>query len=64
VVEGGDPDTARAIAESHRALGLSAFVMEDEGRFNIAKFMKNHKARMMKSALKSPNVVVLRKVAK
>jgi hypothetical protein len=64
VVEGGDPDTARAIAESHRALGLSAYAMEDEGRFDMRKFIKAHKARMSKAALKSPNVIILRKETK
>ncbi len=41
VAEGGDPETARAIAEAHRALGLSATVLDEQGRFDIrAHFRK------------------------
>lgn len=59
VAEGGDLETARAIAEAHRTLGQDAYTMEDQGRYDLRAHLKRHKAKLAKAALKGENIVQL-----
>ncbi len=50
VCEGGDANTAKAIAEAHRSNGLEAHTLEDQGRYD----MKAHFRRMKIRAARVP----------
>lgn len=61
VAEGGDPETARAIAEAHRSLGLDAHTLEDQGRFDMKAYLKRVKIRAVKAARNDPKIVEIRR---
>jgi hypothetical protein len=42
-VEGGDKETATAIAEAHRFSGNEAAVLDDEGRFDMREHLRKQK---------------------
>tara|TARA_R110000868_G_scaffold92457_6_gene256626 strand:+ start:1955 stop:2221 length:267 start_codon:yes stop_codon:yes gene_type:complete len=71
VAEGGDAQTAKSIAEAHRALGLDAHVLDDEGRYDMRKHFQRLKAEQARAntkaqaaALVEAGVTILRKRAK
>ena len=60
IAEGGDPDSARGIAEAHRAQGFNAHVMEDEGRYDMRAHLKRNKLKLVKAARLDPKIVEIR----